>query len=61
MNMQPELDLVPYLKLMVDKQASDLFLSVGAPPNLKLEGLTYPLGATTTCARVRSRHLPTAS
>jgi twitching motility protein PilU len=44
MSMQPELDLVPYLKLMVDKQASDLFLSVGAPPNLKLEGLTYPLG-----------------
>jgi len=39
-------DIVPYLKLMVQKNGSDLFFSTGAPPNLKAEGETRPIGAT---------------
>lgn len=31
---------------MVDKGASDLFFSVGAPPNIKIEGVTAPIGQT---------------
>lgn len=38
------MDIIPFLKLMVDKGASDLFFSVGAPPHIKIEGLTTPLG-----------------
>ena len=30
----------PYLKLMADKQASDLFFSAGAPVNIRIEGKT---------------------
>jgi twitching motility protein PilU len=40
------MDLTPYLKLMADKHASDLFLSVGAPPCLKVEGFTRHLSDT---------------
>ncbi len=29
---------------MVDSGASDLFFSVGAPPNMKIEGITAPIG-----------------
>lgn len=29
---------------MVDKNASDLFFTVGAPVNMKVEGLTHPVG-----------------
>ncbi|TNF35169.1 MAG: PilT/PilU family type 4a pilus ATPase [Gammaproteobacteria bacterium] len=32
-------DLRPFLKYMVDHEASDLFLSVGAPPTLKIDGI----------------------
>jgi twitching motility protein PilU len=32
--------LEPYLKIMVDKQASDLFFVTGAPPNMKTQGHT---------------------
>jgi twitching motility protein PilU len=39
-------DIVPYLKLMVQKNGSDLFFSTGAPPNLKAEGETRPIGST---------------
>jgi twitching motility protein PilU len=39
------MDLFPYLKLMVDRKASDLFFSVGAPPNIKIEGITHPVQA----------------
>lgn len=37
-------DISAYLKLMVDRNASDLFFSVGAPVNVKIEGVTHPLG-----------------
>lgn len=40
------MDIVPYLRLMVQKNASDLFFSTGAPPNLKAEGHTMPIGDT---------------
>jgi len=32
--------LEPYLKIMVDKQGSDLFFISGAPPNMKVQGKT---------------------
>lgn len=38
------MDITPFLKLMVDKSASDLFFSVGAPVNIKVEGITSPVG-----------------
>jgi len=34
------MDITPLFKLMVEKNASDLFFSVGAPPNIKIEGIT---------------------
>ena len=34
------MDLMPYLALMAQKQASDLFMSVGAPPCIKIDGVT---------------------
>ncbi len=37
------MELSQLLKSMVDYNASDLFLSVGAPPNVKIEGATRPL------------------
>lgn len=38
------MDIHPFLKLMVDRSASDLFFSVGAPPSMKVEGITTPVG-----------------
>jgi twitching motility protein PilU len=40
------MDITPFFRLMVDKGASDLFFSVGAPPNIKIEGTTSPVGQT---------------
>jgi len=39
------MELQPYLKVMVDKNGSDLFFSVGARPNVKVEGHTIPIGS----------------
>ncbi|AHE67811.1 PilT/PilU family type 4a pilus ATPase [Legionella oakridgensis] len=38
------MDIIPFLKLMVDRGASDLFFSVGTPPHIKIEGVTSPIG-----------------
>ncbi|QKQ25413.1 PilT/PilU family type 4a pilus ATPase [Candidatus Reidiella endopervernicosa] len=38
------MDIVQYLKLMVQKGASDLFFSAGTPVNIKIEGVTGPIG-----------------
>ncbi len=38
-------DVVPYLKLMVEESASDLFFSSGTVPHIKIEGITMPLRA----------------
>ncbi|NNE64145.1 MAG: PilT/PilU family type 4a pilus ATPase, partial [Gammaproteobacteria bacterium] len=35
--------LEPYLKIMVEKQASDLYFISGAPPNMKVQGKTSPI------------------
>ncbi len=32
--------LEPYLKLMAEKQASDIYMVTGAPPNMKVQGTT---------------------
>ncbi len=34
------MDLLPYLKAMVDREASDLYFSSGAPVGMKVEGVT---------------------
>jgi twitching motility protein PilU len=36
-------DIHALLKLMVDKGASDLFLSCGAAPHIKIDGVTHPI------------------
>ncbi|PWV58832.1 PilT/PilU family type 4a pilus ATPase [Plasticicumulans acidivorans] len=36
------MDVTPYLKLMVDREASDLFFYVGAPVHIKIEGQVVP-------------------
>lgn len=38
------MDITPYLRLMVDKEASDLFFYVGAPVNIKINGTVRPIG-----------------
>ncbi len=37
--------ITPLLQLAADKQASDLFFSVGAPINIKIEGVVMPVNA----------------
>jgi twitching motility protein PilU len=37
-----ERDLKAYLRYMVEKDASDIYLTVGVPPMFKIEGETYP-------------------
>lgn len=38
-------DMNAYLKLMVDRSASDLFLTTGAAPSIKVDGVVYALDA----------------
>jgi twitching motility protein PilU len=40
------MDITPYLKLMAEKEASDLFFSVGALPTIKIQGHSLPVGKT---------------
>ncbi len=40
------MDILPYLKLVVEKNASDLFFTVGSPVKVKLEGKATPVGKT---------------
>ena len=40
------MDIGYFLKLMVDKNASDMFLTTGAPVHVKVEGKLHPLGST---------------
>ena len=39
------MDIGYFLKLMAEKNASDMFLSAGAPVNIKVEGELLPLGS----------------
>ena len=43
---EPAMDIGYFLKLMTEKGASDMFLTTGAPVNIKVEGKLYPLGNT---------------
>ena len=40
------MDITPYLKLMVEKDASDLFLTVNSPVKIKMEGKATSVGKT---------------
>jgi twitching motility protein PilU len=40
------MDITPYLKLMVEKKASDLFFTVDSPVRIKIEGKISPVGKT---------------
>ena len=40
------MDITPYLKLMVEKNASDLFFTVGSPVKIKIEGKATAVGKT---------------
>ena len=40
------MDITPYLKLMVEKGASDIFFTVNSPVKIKLEGKASPVGKT---------------
>ena len=44
--MRQKLNIKPYLGLMIDKHASDLYLSSYAPINIKVEGVTSRLDST---------------
>jgi len=37
------MEIIPYLELMVDKNASDLFFSTGSTVNIKIEGVTHSI------------------
>ncbi|WP_043113822.1 PilT/PilU family type 4a pilus ATPase [Solimonas soli] len=40
------LKILPYLKLCVEKDGSDLFFTANAPAQIKVEGELYPIGKT---------------
>lgn len=40
------MDINTYLEIMVQKKASDIFFTTGAPVNIKVEGITNPIGKT---------------
>lgn len=47
--------VTPLLQLAADKQASDLFFSVGAPVNIKIDGIAMPVNAQLLDAAVIKR------
>jgi twitching motility protein PilU len=46
------MDITPYLKLLRDKEGSDLFFSVGAPVKIKIEGQISSVGKTVLTAEL---------
>lgn len=50
------MDITPFFKLMVDKNASDLFFTVGALINMKVEGIIQPVGKSPLSSK-QSREL----
>lgn len=46
------MDITPYLKLMVEKDASDLFLTVNSPVKIKIEGKASAVGKTTLTGKL---------
>ena len=54
------MDIEPLLQLMLDKTASDLFISQGRPPGIKVEGKIHNVGKTSmTAAQTRDMALAT--
>jgi len=51
-------DISPYLKLMVERGASDLFFTVDAPVHIKIEGVTSPVGKNSLSSGVIRSILP---
>jgi len=47
--------VTPLLQLAADKQASDLFFSVGAPVNIKIDGISMPINAQILDAEIIRR------
>jgi len=47
--------VTPLLQLAADKQASDLFFSVGAPVNIKIDGIAMPVNAQVLDAEMVKR------
>jgi len=47
--------ITPLLQLAADKQASDLFFSVGAPVNVKIDGIAMPVNAQVLDAEIIKR------
>lgn len=39
------MDMIPYLKLMAEKNASDLFFCTATEPHIKIEGVIRPIGS----------------
>lgn len=44
------MDISHYFKLMAEKDASDMFLSTGAPISIKMEGVLQPMSDATLTA-----------
>lgn len=38
------MDMTPYLRLMADKEASDMFFCTGTEPHIKIQGVIRPVG-----------------
>jgi len=53
-------ELNPYLQLMVDQGGSDMFFSVGARPEVKVEGRTLPVGKDAATPEIMQRFLEQA-
>lgn len=54
------LDITPYLKLMVEKEASDIFFTVGSPVRLKVQGRLVTVGKlelSSAMLQAISRHI----
>ena len=47
--------ITPLLQLAASKNASDLFFSVGAPVNIKIDGISMPVNAQNLDAEVVKR------
>jgi twitching motility protein PilU len=47
--------VTPLLKLAADRQASDLFFSVGAPVNVKIDGISTPVNSQILSAEIVKR------
>jgi Tfp pilus assembly ATPase PilU len=51
--------MLPFFKLMADKQASDIFFTAEAPPQIKIDGITCP-STTSHCLPISCVSWPTA-